>query len=62
MTVIQTELANGTTHMVVLLPYDKRIKVGTRLTLENDDREWSVLKQFCRIDTSDVKRGWNNNY
>jgi len=62
MTVIQTELANGSTHMVVFIPYDRRIKVGTVLTLDKDEREWTVVEQFCRIDTSDIKRGWDNNY
>lgn len=62
MTLVQTELANGSTRMVVMLPYDKRVRVGKLLTLEGDDREWEVLAQFCRIDISDIKRGWNNNY
>jgi hypothetical protein len=63
MQLVQTELVCGsTTHMVVFLPKDSRVKVGKRLTLDKDDRLWTVVKQYDTIESGEIKRGWNNNY
>jgi hypothetical protein len=47
--------------MVALLPQDKRVRVGTVISLHKDELRWKVLEQFGSIDLSAVNRGWNNN-
>ena len=62
MTLIQTHLQNGNTHLVCLLPYDRRIRPGKRISLDKDDTIWTVIEQYLAIDYTEVRRGWNNNY
>jgi hypothetical protein len=61
MLMVQTELGRGTRRMVALLPQDKRVRVGTVISLHKDGLRWKVLEQFGSIDLSAVNRGWNNN-
>ena len=61
MLMVQTELGRGTRRMVGLLPQDKRVRVGTVISLHKDGLRWKVLEQFGSIDLSAVNRGWNNN-
>lgn len=58
----QYELGQGITRMKTWLPLDKRVRVGSVLTLEKEDGRWRVLQAFeARIELSSINRGWNNN-
>lgn len=62
MTLVQHELGQGSKRMKTWLPLDKRVKVGSVLTLEKEDGCWHVLQTFdARIELSSINRGWNNN-
>lgn len=61
MQLMQTELGRGNRRMVTWLPIDKRVKVGTVISLDKHTEHWKVLMQSERIDSGDIKRGWNNN-
>jgi hypothetical protein len=38
------------------------LKRGTRVTLKEDGRIWTILHVYdTRLDRSDIKRGWHNN-
>lgn len=65
MKLVQTLLAqypNGERFLVTLLPVDRRVKPGKRISLDNDEEVWLVLEQYEPIDYTEVRRGWNNNY
>ena len=62
MKLVQTELANGTRRLTTWLPYDKRIRVGSYISLDKLDTIWVVLNQHSVIESQEIKRGWNNNY
>ena len=61
MQMIQTDLARDSRRLVTWLPQDKRVKVGTVLSLEKNPDRWKVLAQSAPVDSGDIKRGWNNN-
>lgn len=62
MTMVQYEVGQGPTRMMTWLPLDKRVRVGSVLTLEKEEGRWQVLQQFdARIELSSINRGWNNN-
>ena len=61
MTYVQTELGRGSTRMKTLLPQDKRIKVGSLLTLVKVPGIWRVLTQYGTVESGSINRGWNNN-
>lgn len=58
---IQCKLQQGNSFMVTWVPKDKRIKVGTRLTLEKVEGDWTVVSKSEPTAASNIKRGWNNN-
>lgn len=61
MTLVQTELGRGGKRLKTLLPQDKRVKVGSLLTLVKEPGTWKVLKQFGTVESSSINRGWSNN-
>jgi hypothetical protein len=61
MQMIQTELARGTSRLVTWLPQDRRVKVGTVISLHKSPDRWKVTAQSAPVDSGDIKRGWNNN-
>jgi len=61
MLMVQCELGRGTMRMVTWLPQDKRVKVGTVISLDKDTERWKVLAQSERMESGNIKRGWNNN-
>lgn len=61
MQLVQTELGNGNRRMITLLPRDKRVKIGSIISLDKDTDRWQVLSQSEPIESGDIKRGWNNN-
>jgi hypothetical protein len=56
---IQTKLVSGATTTVTFLPTDKRVKVGTILSLQGDTRRWRVTEQWTKIDASLIHRDWH---
>lgn len=61
MQMIQTELAFEHRRMITLLPKDKRVKVGSVISLDKEDTKWTVLSQSEVINSGDINRGWDNN-
>ena len=62
MTLIQTDLQSNNQHLTTFLPKDPRVKVGKRISIDKDDTIWTVMKQYEPIESSEIRRGWNNNY
>lgn len=58
---IQCELGKGSRRMKTWLDYDKRIKVGTLLTLQNVEGIWQVKQKGDPVDTaqSPIMHGWH---
>lgn len=56
---VQTKLRSGQTFTTYWLPVDRRVKVGTVITLKGDDRRWQVIKQ-CepRLDRRLLRTDW----
>ena len=61
MTYVQTELGCAGKRLKTLLPQDKRVKVGSLLTLVKEPGIWKVLQQYGTVESSSINRGWNNN-
>lgn len=61
MQMIQTELARGNVRMVTWLPQDRRVRIGSFVSLNKQEDRWTVLNQSAPVDQSMIKRGWNNN-
>ena len=61
MTIIQTTLKQNNTFLKTWLPVDKRVKIGTIISLEGVEGKWEVMEQFDRSELSNLRRGWNNN-
>jgi hypothetical protein len=59
MLMIQTQLGNDTRRMVTWLPHDRRVKVGSVISLDADERKWEVLDQSEKIDSASITRGWS---
>jgi hypothetical protein len=59
MLMIQTDLQSGDVHLTSWLPQDKRVKLGSRISLDKDPTVWTVMKQYEPIDSSQIQRGWN---
>ncbi len=55
---VQTLLSTDRTYQVAFLPDDNRVRVGTRISLKGDDRQWEVKAQFARQDVDSIQRGW----
>jgi hypothetical protein len=58
---VQCELGRGTLRLVTWLPQDRRVKVGTVLSLDKQPERWQVLAKSEPVESGDIKRGWNNN-
>jgi hypothetical protein len=54
----QVYLKSGTTQLVCFVPDDKRLKVGTRLTLKDDDTEWTVEAMYAEMRHHEINRVW----
>ena len=62
MKLVQTLLQNDNIEMVCWLPVDSRVRQGVFVTLQKVDGRWKVIRQYQRVEHTDIKRGWNNNY
>lgn len=49
------------TYMITWLPIDKRVRVGSVLSLQKVTGRWRVVEQFSRIESHEINRKWNNN-
>ena len=58
MQMVQCELGNGVTRIITWLPRDSRVKAGTVISLDKEDRKWKVLRQFNVYDSGIIQRGW----
>ena len=62
MTMLQVRLAADGGECVTWLPFDKRIKKGTKLTLHKvDDRLFEVIDVYGTADRDQIRQDWNNN-
>ncbi len=66
MKVVQCKLKCDNTYMTTFVDkvFKKQtIKEGMKVSLENDDRVWTIEKLYpeSEIDHKDIHRGWNNN-
>lgn len=60
--VVQTSLLSDSGEsMVTWLPVDKRLKIGTRVSLENVEGCWKVVDQYTTQDSEDINRKWGSN-
>ena len=56
---IQTELARGNVRMITWLPQDKRVRIGSMISLYRQEDRWTVLDQSSPVDSGSIPRGWN---
>lgn len=61
MLMIQTELARGNVRLTTWLPQDKRVRIGSIVSLDKQENRWTVLNQSAPVESGEIKRGWNNN-
>jgi hypothetical protein len=59
MQMIQTELARGNVRMVTWLPQDKRVRIGSIVSLNRQEDRWTVLNQSVPVDEKSIPRGWS---
>lgn len=59
MQMIQTELARGTMRMVTWLPQDKRVRIGSVISLNRVEDRWTVLNQSAPVDDKSIPRSWS---
>lgn len=61
----QFKLATGSATLVTYLPEDRRLRVGTRLTLKDSDdprRWWTVIWRSVYVrDRKSIRTDWDNN-
>lgn len=55
---VQCELRNDRVRKITWLPQDKRVKVGTVITLLKDDRRWLVTQIGNPVDQNEIQHGW----
>lgn len=55
---IQTVLKSGDREMVTWLPRDPRVRLGSVVSLEESDVQWTVKFQSHALDVSSIPRGW----
>lgn len=61
---VQLSLDSGDRQLVTWVAADKRLKVGSQITLKDyDDPKllWSILSVGEPTEASNINRGWNNN-
>lgn len=58
MTLIQTHLVNGNRNLITWIPTDKRIKVGSIISLDKEVERWRVEELFSIVDSENIQRGW----
>lgn len=63
MTMVQATVRQGVTEMTTWLPKDKRVKVGTGLTLDEEEGSWQAkaIHPEVPIELNSINCGWNNN-
>lgn len=61
MRIYQCELEIDGRRQVVNLPSEKKIKVGQFIRLEGEEEFRQVKFVYGPFDSSQIKRGWNNN-
>ncbi len=49
---------NSTINQVVWLPKDVKVKEGTVISLDKDDRKWLVEEQYATTDSQNLHQGW----
>ena len=60
MTVVQVKLVYENTEQVVWIEKDKRVKVGSKITLrENKDKWYEVAAIYNEVDDSILHPDWN---
>jgi len=60
MTVVQVKLVYENTEQVVWIEKDKRVKVGSKITLrENKDKWYEVAAIYNEVDDSTLHPDWN---
>lgn len=62
--VVQTELERptdtGSAMLIVWLPRDPRVKVGSVISLKGETERWTVRRQFTALPMDLVRyKGWN---
>ena len=52
-------IGHDTSRMNVLL--DWKMPRGTKFTLKDDDKVWTVIERYETLEARQINRGWNNN-
>ena len=60
MTMIQTKLTSGNITLITFLPVDKRVRVGSTISLEDNPRKWKVKEQWTKMEMEDINQGWTS--
>jgi hypothetical protein len=61
MLMTQCELGRGNVRMVTWLPHDKRVRIGTVISLNKQEDRWTVLNKSEPVnpEESPIMHGWS---